>query len=417
MPRSPTRRCRRSRSRCRWSRISAPTRMSSSRSMRRRSTSARCARLRATRRRSCSPTVPSSPHASIRRPPRGSAGRLRLAVDPARFHFFDPATGLRLERAACSCSRSRLARRRAHRSAAIVVSALAGPPKASFLAKVRAGELGGVILVGRWTPREMAATTQQLHAAGCAIGRPLLLLVDQEGGFARRLTWAAPAQTARELGRLGLARTRAEAPRDRGCAARRGHRRRPRAGRGHAPPRRLPRQPLVRLRRVEASGASRRRSSAPCRPGGIAATAKHFPGLGAARLNTDDHAVSLAGDRARPVPPRDRRRREARDGLERVVSRARQHGRARGVLAADRHRPAARHVRLHRRRRDRRARRADARAHAACAGARARCGRRPAALHERLAPRTRGYVSSPATRRRARPCARTSRARSRASAR
>ena len=25
---------------------------------------------------------------------------LRLAVDPARFHFFDPATGLRLERAA-----------------------------------------------------------------------------------------------------------------------------------------------------------------------------------------------------------------------------------------------------------------------------------------------------------------------------
>ncbi|MEP6812271.1 MAG: glycoside hydrolase family 3 N-terminal domain-containing protein [Actinomycetota bacterium] len=76
---------------------------------------------------------------------------------------------------------------------------------------MRAGELGGVILVGRWTPREMAATTRQLHAAGCAIGRPILLLVDQEGGWARRLTWAAPAQTARELGRLGPARTRAEA--------------------------------------------------------------------------------------------------------------------------------------------------------------------------------------------------------------
>ena len=45
----------------------------------------------------------------------------------------------------------------------------------------------------------MRATTQRLHAAGCAIGRPLLLLVDQEGGYARRLTWAAPEQTAREL--------------------------------------------------------------------------------------------------------------------------------------------------------------------------------------------------------------------------
>ena len=79
----------------------------------------------------------------------------------------------------------------------VIVGALAGPPKPSFLARVRAGELGGVILVGRWTPSEMRATTQELHAAGCAIGRPLLLLVDQEGGWARRLTWAAPVHTAR----------------------------------------------------------------------------------------------------------------------------------------------------------------------------------------------------------------------------
>jgi len=84
-----------------------------------------------------------------------------------------------------------------------IVSALAGPPKPSFLARIRAGEMGGVILVGRWRPAELLATTQQLHAAGCAAGRPLLLMVDQEGGWARRLTWANPVHTAGELGRLG----------------------------------------------------------------------------------------------------------------------------------------------------------------------------------------------------------------------
>jgi hypothetical protein len=71
--------------------------------------------------------------------------------------------------------------------------------------------MGGVILVGRWTPGEMTAATQQLRAAGCATGRPLLLMVDQEGGYARRLTWAPPEHTAGQLGRLGAASTRAEA--------------------------------------------------------------------------------------------------------------------------------------------------------------------------------------------------------------
>ena len=158
---------------------------------------------------------------------------------------------------------------------------------------MRAGELGGVILVGRWTPREMAATTQQLHAAGCAIGRPLLLLVDQEGGFARRLTWAAPAQTARELGRLGVARTRTEArataqPR---CAPRASTStsRRSRTRSGPAASSAAARSAPTRRRSGRLAAAFIRALQA----GGVAATAKHFPGLGAARLNTDDHAVSL----------------------------------------------------------------------------------------------------------------------------
>jgi beta-N-acetylhexosaminidase len=173
-----------------------------------------------------------------------------------------------------------------------IVSALAGPPKASFLAKIRAGEMGGVILVGSWKPAEFAAVTKKLHATSCEIGRPLLILVDQEGGFARRLTWAAPWRSAGELGPLGVAETQREA-----AAA------------------------AVALRNVGVDvdlapvtdtlgrgGFLRGRSfgSDPSvvarlattfiralQLGGVAATAKHFPGLGAARQNTDDRVVSV----------------------------------------------------------------------------------------------------------------------------
>jgi beta-N-acetylhexosaminidase len=157
---------------------------------------------------------------------------------------------------------------------------------------VDAGEIGGVILVGRWSPAEMSATTARLHAAGCAIGRPLLVLVDQEGGFARRLTWAQPDDSEGELGRLGIGRTDLEA-----------------------------RQAAVELREAgidvdlapvtdtlgpEGFLRGRAFGSDPAlvgelavtylralQAGGIAATAKHFPGLGSARQNTDDGVVTV----------------------------------------------------------------------------------------------------------------------------
>jgi beta-N-acetylhexosaminidase len=180
-----------------------------------------------------------------------------------------------------------------------IVSALAGPPKPSFLAKVDAGELGGVILVGRWTRQEMRRTTAQLHAAGCAAGRPLLLLVDQEGGFARRLTWAAPTYTARELGGLGVARTRVEA---RAAAV---------ALRGAGIDVDL--APVTDTLVPGGFLGSRAFGGDPSLVGTlaaafveelqahrIAATTKHFPGLGTARVSTDDHRVSLRSTELAP---------------------------------------------------------------------------------------------------------------------
>lgn len=173
-----------------------------------------------------------------------------------------------------------------------IVSALAGPPKASFLAKIRAGEMGGVILVGSWKPAEFAAVTKTLHATSCEVGRPLLILVDQEGGFARRLTWAAPWRSAGELGQLGVAETQREAAaaavalRSAGVdvdlapvtdtLGRGGFLR----GRSFGTdPSIVARLATTFIRALQA--------------GRIAATAKHFPGLGAARQNTDDRVVSV----------------------------------------------------------------------------------------------------------------------------
>jgi beta-N-acetylhexosaminidase len=181
-----------------------------------------------------------------------------------------------------------------------IVSALAGPPKASFLARVHAGEVGGVILVGRWSPSEFSRTTATLHAAGCAIGRPLLIFVDQEGGFARRLTWAAPWDSEGRLGRTGsVARVRSEAASAAVSLRRAGvdvdlapvtdtlgpH--------GFLGDRSYGADKTVVGRLVSAFVGA-------LQAGGVAATAKHFPGLGAARQSTDDEIVTV---RTTPLAP------------------------------------------------------------------------------------------------------------------
>jgi beta-N-acetylhexosaminidase len=175
---------------------------------------------------------------------------------------------------------------------ATIVSALAGPPKPYFLARVQAGEIGGVILVGRWSPAEMTATTAQLHAAGCAIGRPLLVLVDQEGGFARRLTWAQPENSEGALGHLGIGETELEARRaavqlkDAGVDV------------DLAPVTdTLGPGGFLRGRSFGSDetlvGALAVAYVRALQAGGVAATAKHFPGLGSAKQNTDDGVVTV----------------------------------------------------------------------------------------------------------------------------
>jgi len=183
----------------------------------------------------------------------------------------------------------------------VVMSALASPPKDSFLAHVRNGDMGGVIFTHSWTSAaQLHAVSRQLKAAACAGGSPFLVAVDQEGGAIRRLPWAEPAASARELGDTSAAHVATE-----GRAAAAALRR---AGididfapvadtqispRNFLGDRTFSSDPgtVGRLAAAFASGLQ---------SGHVAATAKHFPGLGAATETTDDHAVSVRSVRLQP---------------------------------------------------------------------------------------------------------------------
>ena len=176
---------------------------------------------------------------------------------------------------------------------ASIVGALEGVPSAAFLARVRAGELGGVILVGRsWTAATMTTTTARLQRAACVAGSPLLVGVDQEGGVVRRLPWAAPFDSAAALGSADDP-DRVEAEAGEAAAALR------------AVGVDVDFAPVADVRsRASAWLGSRTFSSNPAivaalvprfvdglQESGIASTAKHFPGLGDAPANTDDGTV------------------------------------------------------------------------------------------------------------------------------
>jgi beta-N-acetylhexosaminidase len=175
----------------------------------------------------------------------------------------------------------------------VVMGTLAAPPTPAFLERVREGRMGGVLLLGRWSSaRELAATVAALQQAACTHGEPLLVAVDQEGGSVRRLPWAPPTVAPAELGSAANARRQAIAT----AAALRTTGidvdfapvvDTPSSVRSFLGTRAFSRSPALNAQLAAAfvdglQGA------------GLAATAKHFPGLGEAGANTDDVAVSIS---------------------------------------------------------------------------------------------------------------------------
>jgi len=178
-------------------------------------------------------------------------------------------------------------------TAETVMGTLVAPPSARFLTRIRNGKMGGVILLGnRWLTRgTAAAVTAELQQAGCARGEPLLIAVDQEGGIVRRLPWAAPTEAPDEMSTPSVAHAQASAA----AAALRsvgidvdfapvvdtpgsaGNFLGSRAF-SHS------RTWNARMARAFVGGLQTK---------GIAATAKHFPGLGLASGNTDNGRIVI----------------------------------------------------------------------------------------------------------------------------
>ncbi len=175
-------------------------------------------------------------------------------------------------------------------------------PSPELLTRIRRGEIGGVILFGAnvVSPAQLRRLTATLQGAARDARRPpLLVATDQEGGRVRRLPWAGPASSATELGRFGAARIRAEA-----------------AAAGKALRLAGVNVDLAPVADVPAAGsfmALDRRTFASSAPSvadatvafasglaeaRVAATVKHFPGIGRATSNTDRAAVEIGATHA-----------------------------------------------------------------------------------------------------------------------
>ena len=175
----------------------------------------------------------------------------------------------------------------------LVIRYLGTTPPPYVLRALRAGRAGGVILF-----RDNVASPKQMRRMTAALQRAArgaaLVAADQEGGPIRTLPWAAPslAQSAQQT--PGQAASQAE-----------------RAGRGlRAAGVNVTLAPVADVAGPSSFVAGRaypgdgRRVGALVRAalggyarGGVAATVKHFPGLGAATVSTDDAPVTI--DRSR----------------------------------------------------------------------------------------------------------------------
>ena len=177
----------------------------------------------------------------------------------------------------------------------LIVLRFAGTtPPAYVRAALRERRAAGAILFrdNVVSPAQLRALTRHLRRAG---GRPVVA-VDQEGGEIRIVPWAppgdpAPAQAAARsvradaraagsaLRRLGITVSLApvgDVPSVAGAAL---------AGRAFSSD-------------AADAAAATAASVAGWRAAGVAATAKHFPGLGGATVNTDDGPATIARSRA-----------------------------------------------------------------------------------------------------------------------
>lgn len=157
---------------------------------------------------------------------------------------------------------------------------------------IRRGEVAGVVLFAANFPsraagRRLIRRLQAIPRPAKLRSRPLLIMVDQEGGLVKRLG-GAPTASARQMGDRGAAFSRRQGRRTAANLRNVG------VNVDLAPVLDVARPDGVIAATERGFGDSARRVTAAAIPfaralqnGGVAATAKHFPGFGAAAENTD----------------------------------------------------------------------------------------------------------------------------------
>jgi beta-N-acetylhexosaminidase len=178
---------------------------------------------------------------------------------------------------------------------------------ANLLRQIRHGDVGGVIFFGAniSSRAQLRGVIAQLEKANAAVtnparGYPLLLMADQEGGLVRRLSWAGPDQSEAQIGAYASPASAAAAA---GAQAAAGLR---------AVGMNVNLAPVLDVYRKAGDFDDQYRRSYSMNPGvvstaaaafvaaqqggGVAATVKHFPGLGqaSAAQNTDNRPVRIS---------------------------------------------------------------------------------------------------------------------------
>jgi beta-N-acetylhexosaminidase len=183
----------------------------------------------------------------------------------------------------------------------LIVSSFPDPAPPDYIRRrLRARETAGVILFGfnAGSPGEWRRLTSSVQREA---GGEALVMADQEGGEIRTVSWAGPAAGQPSQGGPQAVRR----------AARAAGRQLVRAGVNVnlAPVADVPggAAPVMGFRTFagNASGiAARTRASIEgMSAAGVAATAKHFPGLGRAQVNTDDASAVVAGPLTADLAP------------------------------------------------------------------------------------------------------------------
>ena len=218
-------------------------------------------------------------------------------------------------------------------------------PPSGLVQAIGAGEVGGVILFADnvSSRAQVRSLTDGLQAVQRPAGlqQPLIVSIDQEGGQVKRLP-GPPSMSAAEMGRRGAKIARAQGAATGASLARAGIN--------------VDLAPVLDVARPRGFIADQRRGFA-AKPGrvasvgtafaaglqsrGVAATAKHFPGLGATAANTDlrPSRIGLGAGKLRRVDEAPYRSFIAAGGKLVMVSSARYPRLGTGKLPASQSRP------------------------------------------------------------------------------